>query len=303
VNDLATDGTSVYWSGDTRSGTASRYIARRRVDLSDSVGVIAPAETGGYAIVASATSVYWMASNHLRVCQLPDCSGGPTDFIPAVGTGLCGYGMVMAGSKLYWTCGADYNTNDGALWSLPIPLSTTTPIAIDPTPANPNSIVSDASNIYWINSSSYTNDNQNRDAAVYKARISDGTVTPLVTQLMGDEGAIAVGGGALFFSGSTYVNTTYVTGVFRVPLPNGVGAALPPKLSDSASAYDLVADDTYVYLSSAGSIARCVVAGCTTPEVIAPGEGATSVAQDAVSIYWVSGGSGSATGKIRRLAK
>jgi hypothetical protein len=37
--------------------------------------------------------------------------------------------------------------------------------------------------------------------------------------------------------------------------------------------------------------------------VIAPGEGATSVAQDAVSIYWVSGGSGSATGKIRRLAK
>jgi hypothetical protein len=306
VNSLTTDGTTVYWSGNTRTGTAPYYIAKRHVDLSDSVRVIAPAETSAYAVVASATSVYWMASNHLRVCTLPDCSGGPADFIPAVGTGSCGYGMALVGSKLYWSCGADYNTNDGALWSLPLPLSTTTPVAIDPTPANPWTIVSDQSNIYWINSSSYTTDNQNRDGALYKARLSDGTVTALATQLTGDLGALAIGGGALYFSGSVVVNsTTYKSAVFRVPLPNGVGATLPPTFLDSSGVNAMVADDTYVYLAdySSGSLARCPVAGCTTAEVIAPGDGPTALAQDAVSVYWVSGGAGTATGKIRRMAK
>jgi hypothetical protein len=154
--------------------------------------------------------------------------------------------------------------------------------------------------VYWFSSSTYTNDNLNYDGAVWRGRLSDGSTAQLVTQLRGDLGALAVGGGALFLSGNILLNNVSTTNdILRIPLPNGLGATIPPSFAPARSVNSIVADAQYVYFSDSfnSTISRCPQAGCPTPEVIAPGQGGV-LAQDSVSIYW-----GSSDGKILRLAK
>jgi hypothetical protein len=182
-------------------------------------------------------------------------------------------------------------------------LSTTTPAVVSGTnPSNPLKIVSDGSNVYWLNSSTYTSDNTNYDGAVMRAHLNDGATASLVTQLKGDLYALAVSGSSLYFSGNINFGTTpFTTDVLKVPLPNGVGATMPAKFAKGSSVQGIVADSNYVYFTeaNAGVVSRCAAAGCTTPEVIAPGQDTpTAMAQDAVSIYWIT-----YNGSVMRLAK
>src|SRR5262249_44514059 len=124
------------------------------------------------------------------------------------------------------------------------------------------------------------------------------------SSLMGDLGAIAVGGGSLYFVGSLTQGTTQTAGIFRVPLPGGV-ANNPVPLFATVNAYEMVADDNYVSFTvtnaSAGYVARCPHnPGCASPpELIAPSltPSPRFIAQDAVSIYWATSDS------IVRVAK
>ena len=293
---LSADGTNVFWSG--ASG-----VARRRADLSDTVHVLAATDVSAHGLAFSSTSLYWVAGGHVRVCALPNCTGGATDFISTVGQASCGTSMLLAGGKLYWSCYATYNQDNGIMYSLGVPLTTTTPTVMAGTnPSNPLTIVSDSTNVYWLNSSTYTADNTNYDGAVMRARLSDGTTASLVTSLKGDLYALAVSGSSLYFSGNIDFGTAGFTGaVLKVPLPNGIGAAMPARFANGSSVQGIVADSNYVYFSQSGAgvVSRCAAAGCTTPEVIAPGQGnPTAMAQDAVSIYWIN-----YSGSVMRLAK
>ena len=136
--------------------------------------------------------------------------------------------------------------------------------------------------------------------------LAGGAVVSLVDTITGDIGEIAVAAGAIYLAGNLRIGTQYQQGVYKVPLPNGVGSAAPP-LFAAASVPGLIADADNVYFTAGNSVHRCPHSGCTTPpEVIAPGqENANDMTQDAVSIYWVTYGSVGvpASAAVRRLAK
>jgi hypothetical protein len=166
--------------------------------------------------------------------------------------------------------------------------------------------------VYWINSSTYTTDNWNADGGLWRARTSDGATTQLASTMRGDISYLAVGGSALFFAGNIAITGSNplmtTTNILRAPLPNGLGAGVQSKFADAKSVRGMAADDSYLYFAdevfSQGSISRCPIAACPTPETIVPGLYDPNLgAQDATSIYFSSSASGSTVYTIRRLAK
>ncbi|HWZ88908.1 MAG TPA: hypothetical protein VNW92_08660, partial [Polyangiaceae bacterium] len=302
---LATDGTNVYWSGSDAT-YAHYYVARRRLDGTDAVKPLASTETGANALAIASNNIFWMAGGHLRVCDLPDCSKGPSDYVPATIATACSSSITYIASKnaLYYGCYADYNNNNGSLWALT--LGTVNPLNLVPSPANPVSLTSDDANLYWLSSSTYTADNLNKDGLAARIRLSDGTKTTLATGLQGDIYSFAVGGTALYYAGNLYTtDQAAARAIYKVPLPNGLGGAAAPKFADASSISSTVgsmtADDQYLYYSESdnsgvGSIKRCPHSGCSTPETIAPGQ-AGFLIQDSVSLIWATGVN------IARLAK
>ena len=310
VNALATDGANLYWTGSDLS-FAHYYVNRRKVDASDAIAPLATTETGVNGLTITADASYWFAAGHLRTCDAPSCSKGAGDYISQVQTTNCGSSVLFNAGKntLYWTCYAPYDTNNGALYSLV--RGTVTPVAVIPTPANPIGLLSDDSNLYYLNSSSYTADNLNKDGAMGRIRFSDGAKATLVSGIQADLAAFAVGGTALYFAGNqVFLPQSDQHAIFRVPLPNGLGNAAAPKFASTATpasaVNSMVADDDYLYFlegepSGSGNLVRCAHSGCPSPEVIVPGQAALGeLIQDDVSLYWTEGGP-SVT--IWRLAK
>jgi hypothetical protein len=300
--DIAVDATHVYWGRGATSQTTSS-VQNIRVDGSGSIGPIATGETGEGLTVAGGR-IYWTFSGSLRSCVAPACTGGPTNY--ATSTGTTGGGIVVASgiSRIYFAERAPYNTSNGGLYSVALTGGAATRVA--GAPSNPQRLASDATNLYWVNSSTYTTDQQNGDGQVLKMPIGGGTVVPLIQGLRGDLSNIAVGPSAVYFSGSTTVGTVYAGRVYRLPLPNGVGTS-PPPIFAPVGVSGLIADSNYVYFSTDAAVHRCPHSGCANPpEVIAPGQdGADGLAQDATAIYWVTRGTLSTpmSAAVRRLAK
>jgi hypothetical protein len=267
--------------------------------------VLANDETGSGITVANG-QIYWLANAALRTCPAPDCTGGPSNLVTGTSASTRPGDVLVANSvnRIYVAQGSNYNAADGALWHAPLLGGAAQ--AVPGAPANPQEIVSDGTNLYWINSSTYTNNSQNTDGRVLRMALAGGSVVPLAEGLQGDISYIAVGGGAVYFGGSVWIAGAYEHGVFRLPLPNGVGSSDPPRFADLPPR-GLIADDDYVYFTSGSGVYRCPHAGCATPpEVIAPGQSSPdAITQDAVSIYWVTRGSLATpeTAAVRRLAK
>ncbi|HEY1532824.1 MAG TPA: hypothetical protein VGF76_02355, partial [Polyangiaceae bacterium] len=154
-----------------------------------------------------------------------------------------------------------------------------TPMTIGTNPSNPGDIVRDDANIYWINSSTYTADQQNLDGAIFRYRLSDGVITSLASGMRGDIYPLAISGSALFFSGNIQIPGTNplmdTNAILRAPLPNGLAAGAPPQFAPAKNVTGMEADAKYLYFSDnssvKGTISRCPIAACPTPEVIVPG--------------------------------
>jgi len=306
---MASDGTYLYWSG---SLAGAYYVARGRVDGSGTVKVIAPSELGPSALAVTSDKVFWVAKGQLRSCDIPDCAAGPVNAIAsATSNGVGGDILFEPGKKaLYWSRGATYNTKDGTLYSLAS--GAATPTVVGTNPSNPGALVRDANNVYWINSSTYTADSWNFDGGLWRVRTSDGATTQLASTMRGDISYLAIGGSGLFFAGNIAITGSSplmtTTNILRAPLPNGLGAGVQPKFADAKTVRGMEADDQYLYFAdefgSQGSVSRCPIAACPTPETIVPGLYEPNLgAQDAVSIYFSSSASGSTLYKIQRLAK
>ena len=311
LSQMATDGSYLYWSG-TLTGSAPYYVARGRVDGSGTVKVIAPSEQSAGALAVSADKVYWIAKGQLRSCDIPECTGGAVNAIASVTSGgVSGDLLYEPGKKsLYWSRGATYNTKDGTLYTLAS--GGVTPTVVGTNPSNPGSLVSDASNVYWINSSTYTTDSWNADGGLWRVRLSDGVTTQLASTMKGDISYLAIGGSGLFFAGNIAITGSNplmtTTAILRAPLPNGLGAGVQPKFVDAKGVRGMEADEQHLYFAdevgSQGSISRCPIASCPTPETIVPGLYAPNLgAQDTASIYFSSSASGSTLYTIQRLAK
>jgi hypothetical protein len=311
---MITDGTYLYWTG---YGTPSsnpptiNYVARRRVDGSDVVKVLAANEVGGTSLALASDKLYWIAGQKLRSCDLPGCATGPTDAIADTVHSSQGYDLLFEPTKkgLYISSHSDYNSTNGAVTLLAA--GSSTPAVVGPNSIGASSLVRDAANVYWVATSTYSMDKANANGGLYRTRISDGVVTQLASGLTGDILDLAIGGNALFFSGSIQ-KPVMVQGIIRAPLPNGLPLGALPTFVDAINVRGMVADDSYLYyaewsLEGTGTVNRCPVAACPTPEVIAPDAiNPTMGAEDAVSIYWKSttllpGGATSVV--VRRLAK
>jgi hypothetical protein len=136
--------------------------------------------------------------------------------------------------------------------------------------------------------------------------LAGGSVVPLADGLRGDISQIAVVPGAVYFSGSLIVTGTYQQAIFKLPLPTGVGSGAPPQFVPLLPR-GMIASDDYIYFTAKNEVYRCPHSGCATPpEVLASGQvGPGAMAQDAVSIYWVTSGTLGTpeSAAVRRLAK
>jgi len=302
TSDIATDGTYVYWSGAADDLEKHKYIARRRVDLSDVAKVIVPDEPYVSGLTVSASGVYWLGTDHVRTCDAPNCSKGPADFAP---TGSTCLKLLFSASvsTFYWACPARYAMDDGALWRFSAGASS--PVRVEPKSPNPDRLTADQQNVYWFNDSNFdAQGDLKTDGAVWRVRLSDGLTTKLVSSLVAEGTAMAVGETALYVAGNFGGTTPAAdaTAIFRIPLPNG--AVKPSKFADATSVGGMVADSQALYWADYGGgvIARCAHSGCTTPEVMAPSQTLPdAIAQDSTSIYWVSGNA--SVGSVQRLAK
>lgn len=196
--------------------------------------------------------------------------------------------------------------DDGSLWKFSAGASS--PVRVEPKSPDPTGLTSDEQNVYWFNDSNFdAQADLKTDGAVWRARLSDGVTTKLVSNLQAEVSAMAVEGATLYVAGGIYSatgtsTTTDATAIFKIPLPNG--AVKPSKFADATSIGGMVADPQALYWADYGGglIARCAHTGCTTPEVLAPSQlQPDAIAQDSTSIYWVSGNA--SVGSVQRLAK
>ncbi|HEY4103298.1 MAG TPA: hypothetical protein VGM44_05375, partial [Polyangiaceae bacterium] len=192
VYSLATNGTYLFWGAATDTTSTNFYISRRRVDASDAVKPLVSNESGTSSLTLSGSKIFWFTKGHLRACDAPDCSTGASDFIPTVSSTNCGSSMLFSTPKntLYWGCFADYDNNNGLVDALTI--GTVNPLPIVPTPASPAALLSDDENLYWLNSSTFTNNDLNTDGAVARIRLSDGSKTTLASGLQAELGTFAI---------------------------------------------------------------------------------------------------------------
>ena len=293
---IATDGSYVYWLGAHDAFEKEIYVARRRADGSGEIKTIAPSETHASALAVAGNTVYWLSADHVRACDAPDCLAGPHDFQPSVSNRCLDLLFEPSNSTLYWSCNSNYQQNDGSLWSVPVPGAT--PIPVEPNSGNPEQMTTDGENLYWTNSSGFGSDNKlTSDGAIWRLQLKDGSRTRLVSGLTVEFGSIAVGGDTLYAAAGDIVS---------VPLP--YGAATTTKVADGP-VDDMVADAQALYWSDAttGLIKRCLHSGCVKPDVIATGQNSPqAMAEDAVSIYWLSGLSLTTSSEafpVQRLAK
>ena len=152
--------------------------------------------------------------------------------------------------------------------------------------------ISSGDSVYWVNSSTYTQNTVNADGAVWRLKVSTGATTKLASGIALDLDSVAVGQDRVYFS-------TY-NAIYYVPLPNG--ASKPTKFAD-VMVRAMVADERGVYWTSdsQGAVFRCPHSGCDSPETIAAGQSNPGpITQDSESIYW---SSRTGTNPIRRLAK
>ena len=164
---------------------------------------------------------------------------------------------------------------------------------VQPSSTNPTEIVSDGESVYWLNSSTYTDDALNADGAIWRLSLSTGAATKLISKLTLEMDSVAVGGGKLYFATPQQV--------LSIPLPNG---ALSPTQVAAGRAGTLVADDQAVNWTDNlhNEVLRCPHSGCDSPEVVAATQAAPgALTQDSNSIYWTS--PGGATAAVLRLTK
>jgi len=302
ASSVAVDATHVYWGrGATSQSGAS--ISSKLIDGTGTPAVFAPGEHGSGITIANG-QIYWSFAGALRTCPAPDCSGGPSNLASSGGTTSGDVLVAQSTNRIYFGEPSAYNTGNGGLWYVPLLGGTAQQVA--GAPVNPQDIVSDGTNLYWISSSTYTTDVQNSDGEVVRMPLAGGSIVPLADGLRGDIARVAVASGAVYFGGAMIVAGAYEQGIFKLPLPNGVGSGTPPSFA-SLFPRGMVTDDNYLYFTADNEVYRCPHSGCATPpEVFAPGQnGVGGIAQDAVSIYWVTSGSLGApdTAAVRRLAK
>jgi hypothetical protein len=152
---MATDSSNLYWT-DYSVGTVSK-VPFNASSLPASPTTIVTGESSPQAPFVSASTIYWIqpgSSGALRYTLLasPSAQSLATGLLSPIGT--------VADSNAAWVLASGASASDGRVYK--VPLGGGTPEIVAMGLYEPNSIVMDASHIYWANN----NTSGNMDGAI-----------------------------------------------------------------------------------------------------------------------------------------
>jgi len=287
IDDYVVVGDYVYWSGCNPPYTEC-FVARRRVDGSGESKILVHDEGGSLnGIAASATQLLWPAKDHVRTCDLPDCRNGAQDLVAAPNAAFSVVHYASGSQTLFWS-GLSKESKRGLI---AYPLSSSAPTQLNfPGSNDVGTQTSDERYVYWAAQSTKTDAISNADGAVWRARLTDLQPTVLASGLTGERSSVAVASDAVFLAGrylSKDATNLVVDGIFRIPLPSGLGDGPLPLYANVSGIAEMVVVGDQLYWSNTnqGLIQRCPLAGCSSPEIIWNQSGFRFKHQGA-SFYW-----------------
>jgi hypothetical protein len=283
---LALSGNEILW------GTDGSAIAKRAVGPGGSVTDLVAAQYAYSGLVHDGT-FYWANDwehGEIRSCQVAGCNSSHSVFYSYSGTARAFSNILhdkKNGQIIWGTFESSAGAKDANLGARSF-AGVDRPLASGLESAIPSAV--DDTFVYWL---------EWRKPTVNKTPLVGGDTIPLVTGLSAGTrnnfGGMVVADRTLFVArGGT---------IYKVALPNGVGAAEPPVFTTTAPPMSLHADATHLYwadYADSGSISRCPLSGCEgAPEIVAPGQAyIREMVIDDVAVYW-----SVSAGKIMKVAK
>lgn len=270
-DDLAVEGTSVYFAGCASTGTGG---AASSVPIAGGPSVLLASGPACPASIAlGALGLYVSGLNGGDIARVPR-DGGPLTVIssnPDKPTGLA-----IDTRNVYWA------TRGGALMRMP--LSGGPPTAIASCHNGCTRPVVQGDDVYWGDSTA---------GSIFKLSADGGPPIP-VTGGLEAVGAIAVSSDRIYFSSG------YLLG--QVPMDGGTAMSLG--LPTGAPVGAIAVDDTSVYFTSWGSIWKIAFADIQ-PTQIATNQGdPNAIAVDGTSVYWTNADAwpdGGCCGQVMKL--
>ncbi len=287
VTGVALDSTSIYWS---RANPATGAIFRADRDGKNPVPlydyganfeVDVIGATNGYVYFRRSTSSF---AGFFR-CKLPDCASGPL----VVADNLVrpkGGAIDVAGSRLYWARGTDYNNApDGTILSAPLDGSQAPTQAItSSTEPNPTQVGIVGNAVYWLDSGSYVSNAFQDDGAIRKAPLGQGQTPTTVAAIptYWSLGAFSVDAKNAYVGGS---NGWMAYDLLAVSTLGGVASPLVTKIGGALASF---ADGSGVYWAQlGGKLQMCAATGCSqTPTTIEDNANANALTADSKALAW-----------------
>jgi hypothetical protein len=248
---------------------------------------LAAMQKGAHAIVANATSVYWVrnvsqpdggAATEIVECAKAGCNGAPT--VLAVDTGVVA--LAVDATNAYWI------TQVGTISKVGLAGGTPTTLASGPSGAV--RIAVDAANVYWATNAFFAT--TGAVSTLMKVPIAGGNPTTLASNISPVD--IAVDGTNVYWTNGL---ESHGGTVMKVSIDGGAPTTLASGLDSPAS---LAVDGTYVYwteLTSVGSgvtgnVMRVPIGGGTPTTIASQQADPSSIAVDATSVYWTNNAGG-----------
>jgi hypothetical protein len=222
-------------------------------------------------LAVDSTNVYWtnIAAN-VQKCAIGGCNNSPAA-LAAVGASADH--IAVDKTNVYWTeVGGDTILLDCPTAGCPNPNQ---PTQLANGLGSLNGIAVDAVNVYWSDSF---------DNTIYECATGgcNDMPMPVVASLLTTPGAIAAGGGYVY-----WVNTgdgvvaCPTTGICQQPTTIATGGQSPLALAVDAN-------NVYWTDTATNTVARCAISGCgNSPTVLAAGLASPNqIATDSVNVYW-----------------
>jgi sugar lactone lactonase YvrE len=277
--DVATDGTNVYWS-EHSTMNVDGSVQTRPVGGTGATP-LATNQWGPRRIVVANGNLYWANYYAGEVWAIaPAPSGTTTQMVGA--SGQLGLFAVDAAHAYYILNGGT------VISSVPLDGSKTSTVLTNPAlpSQRPTALVSDGTNVYWINSN---------DQSIRSTPVAGGAASLVVDQLV-QPGLLAVFGGELYF--------TTATTIAKVSTAGGTPAPLVSGFTSPVTALAVDADGLYWTHFTLGTVRRFRFADGALILVAESQANPQGIAVDASTIYWGNLGTiGMSDGAIMKAAK
>jgi len=256
---VVTDGNYVYWVSNAGTG----YPIMRVPAAGGTPQQFDRAEFGINDMVIKDGVLYWAATNGIFRRDLASASGSATK----IASGSPNYGPIGVDDNfVYWA-----DVAGSPIHKTPIAGGTTVDFA---TAMTAQYVAADGTNVYW-------SDFDLQGGSFVMAPVGGGTPTVVATALS-NPGDIAVDGTNVYYTNSS---TLFGSKFWKLPRTGGTPTMIA--LSPDFLVYAIAIDATDIYWAAYNKIGKAPLAGGAVTTVATGQMGATSIAVDAVNVYWL----------------